>query len=205
MLFENTNSEEIRKILTILQRKQVGTIPTGEIFPTNKAPVLLLENNKVQPELIRWGFPPFKGKSVIINARAETLQQKQMFRNPLVTGRCVIPSTGFYEWLHDSQKQKYLFNVPTTTALYMAGLYARYDSEYRFVIITVAANADMLPIHNRMPLVLSHDGVSQWIRNNDGKLIINKLRSSGNVPGCLLFRSYEEFAYTLKWEGVASV
>lgn len=166
-LFGNTNSEEIRKILNILQKKQGGPIRTGEIFPTNKAPVLLLENNKVQPELITWGFPSFRGKGVIINARAETLQEKRMFRNPLVTGRCVIPSTGFYEWSHDSQKQKYLFNVPAISALYMAGLYARFDSEYRFVIITVAANADMLPVHNRMPLVLTHDGVSQWIRNQE--------------------------------------
>lgn len=167
MLFENTNSEEIRKILNILQKKQGGPIRTGEIFPTNKAPVFVLENNKVQPELIRWGFPPFKGKSVIINARAETLQQKQMFRNPLVTGRCVIPSTGFYEWSHDSQKQKYLFNVSATVALYMAGLYARFDNEYRFVIVTTAANETMLSVHNRMPLVLTHVGVSQWIRNQE--------------------------------------
>lgn len=140
---------------------------TGEIFPTNKAPALVLENDKVQPELIKWGFPSFQGKGVIINARAETLQEKKMFRTPFVAGRCVIPSTGFYEWSHDSQKQKYLFNVPTTTALYMAGLYARYDSEYRFVIVTVAANSDMQPIHNRMPLVLTHNGVSQWIRNQE--------------------------------------
>jgi len=166
-LFDNTNSEEIRQILNILQKKQGGLIRTGEIFPTNKAPALVLENNKVQPELITWGFPSFQGKGVIINARGETLQEKKMFRTPFISGRCVIPSTGFYEWSHDSQKQKYLFNVPATSALYMAGLYARFDSEYRFVIVTVAANADMQPIHNRMPLVLTHNGVSQWIRNQE--------------------------------------
>ena len=166
-LFDNTNSEEIRQILNILQKKQGGLIRTGEIFPANKAPALVLENNKVQPELITWGFPSFRGKGVIINARGETLQEKKMFRTPFAAGRCVIPSTGFYEWSHDTQQQKYLFNVPTTTALYMAGLYARFDSEYRFVIVTVAANADMQPIHNRMPLVLTHDGVSRWIRNQE--------------------------------------
>lgn len=164
-LFHDTDSEEIQKILHLLQKKQVGTIPAGEIFPTNKAPVLVLENNKVQPELIKWGFPSFRGKGVIINARAETLQEKKLFRNALASGRCVIPSTGFYEWSQDRQKQKYLFNVPAVSALYMAGLYAQFKSEYRFVIVTVAANADMLPVHNRMPLVLTHKGVSSWIRN----------------------------------------
>lgn len=166
-MFDNTDSEEIRKILNILQKKQGGPIRTGEIFPTNKAPALVLENSKVQPELITWGFPSFQGKGVIINARGETLQEKKMFRTPFISGRCVIPSTGFYEWSRDSQKQKYLFNVPATSALYMAGLYARFDYEYRFVIVTVAANSDMQPIHNRMPLVLTHNGVSEWIRNQE--------------------------------------
>jgi len=166
-LFDNTDSEEIRQILNILQKKQGGPIRTGEIFPTNKAPALVLENNKVQPELITWGFPSFQSKGVIINARGESLHEKKMFRTPFVAGRCVIPSTGFYEWSHDSKKQKYLFNVSATSALYMAGLYAHFDSEYRFVIVTVAANFDMQPVHNRMPLVLTHDGVSQWIRNQE--------------------------------------
>lgn len=55
--------------------------------------------------------------------------------------RCVIPSTGFYEW--DREKRKYFFTVPNEEALYMAGLYAIRESRPCFCILTTAAS------HNR--------------------------------------------------------
>lgn len=72
------------------------------------------------PELLAWGFPRFDKKGVVINARAETAPDKPMFRKCLEQRRCVIPSTGFYEWAAD--KTKYRFRLPGEDALYMAGL-----------------------------------------------------------------------------------
>jgi len=89
--------------------------------------------------------------------------EKPMFRKSIYTKRCVIPSTGFYEWSHDKEKRKYLFNLPEAQALYMAGLYNEFDGERRFVILTTDANASMQEIHNRMPIVLSRESANQWI------------------------------------------
>ena len=91
-LFEDEN-EDIREILN----RTEGEFKTGEIFPTDKAPVLLWQQNAVNTVAVKWGFPGFKGKGVIINARAETVEEKRIFSNCLQTGRCIIPSTGFYE------------------------------------------------------------------------------------------------------------
>lgn len=154
VLFSDPELAEIREIIEEVQKNQ--EIKTGEIFPTNHAPILLQENGKLIPKAVKWGFPDFRGKGVIINARAETAPEKSMFRRSLEGKRCIIPSTRFYEWSHDGgPKTKYQFNLPNGGALYMAGLYNDFGGERRFVILTADANESMRDIHNRMPVVLT--------------------------------------------------
>lgn len=163
VLFSDPEMAEIRQIIEEVQQKHED-IKTGEIFPTNKAPVLLQENGKLMPHAVKWGFPSFHNKGVIINARAETVPEKPMFRKSLEGKRCIIPSTGFYEWSHDGgPKTKYQFNLPDGGALYMAGLYNDFGGERRFVILTADANESMRGIHDRMPVVLARQEMDQWI------------------------------------------
>jgi len=86
---------DIWKILANIAAEKDG-LAKGEVFPTNTAPVI----TAVGAEAIKWGFPKWKGAGVIINARAETALDKNMFRKPLLERRCVIPSSGFFEWDH---------------------------------------------------------------------------------------------------------
>ena len=111
---------------------------TGEIFPTDLTPVLLPYADVIVPRLMVWGFPSFRNKGVIINARSETVREKKLFASALEKRRCIIPSTGFYEW--NAEKKKFLFNMPDSGMLYMAGIYDRFDGEDRFVILTTEAN-----------------------------------------------------------------
>lgn len=160
--FTVEQSEEIREMLEKLNAKIHGKIfNVGEIFPTNQVPVLIEEENQASPVLSVWGFPKFDGKGVIINARSETALEKRMFRDSLVNRRCIIPSTGFYEW--DSEKRKFLFKLEGTDTLYMAGIYTFYQDEMRFVILTTQANESMKDVHNRMPLVIPKHEIEPWI------------------------------------------
>jgi len=172
VLFSDTEMQDIRDIINEVQKKVNGEIKTGEIFPTNKAPVLIKEQGIIMPEAVKWGFPGFKGKGVIINARSESAMEKPMFHKSLEEKRCVIPSTGFFEWSHSGPKDKYQFNLPGSGALYMAGLYNDYGGERRFAILTTDANASMEEIHNRMPVVLSSDEIEQWMKDYQGALDI---------------------------------
>ena len=165
-LNEDADEPEIQEIIEEVQRKSEA-FKTGEIFPTDKVPIL---TGEFIPEAVTWGFPGFRGKSVIINARAETVPEKAMFRVCLRSGRCVIPSTGFFEWSHDGKKTKYRFNLPGTGVLYMAGLYRSYESENRFVILTTAANRSMEEVHSRMPVVLNRDGMQRWMTDETAAL-----------------------------------
>ena len=128
-------------------------------------PVLIERGGDIVPRLLAWGFPNFRDKRVIINARAETAREKKMFSASLENRRCVIPSTGFYEW--DASKKKYLFNNPGTGMVYMAGLYDRFEGKDRFVILTTAANSSMLEIHDRMPVVIPKDLIREWLCNKN--------------------------------------
>lgn len=171
VLFSDPEMEEIRNIIEEVQRKN-PEIKTGEIFPTNHAPILLQEGNNLVPEAVKWGFPNFHNKGVVINARAETAPEKPMFRRSLEGKRCIIPSCGFYEWSHSGPKTKYQFNLPENGALYMAGLYNDFNGERRFTILTTAANRSIVDIHNRMPVVLTRQEMNQWINSYQGALDI---------------------------------
>lgn len=148
--------------------KQIkAEVKTGEIYPTNPAAVLGAD---LRPEAMLWGFPDFRGSGVIINARAETAQEKRTFADSVINRRCVIPSSGFYEW--DKEKQKYLFTLPGEETLYMGGLWREYNGEMRFVILTTAPNNSILDIHNRMPLVLPKTIINDWVSDTDKALNI---------------------------------
>lgn len=163
--FTVEQSEEVIEILEKLNAKFQGKeFKTGEIYPTNLAPVLIEEREEVAPTLSTWGFPKYNEKGVIINARAESAFEKKTFRDSLLNRRCIIPSTGFYEW--DSNKRKFLFRLEGTNALYMAGLYMYYRDEMRYVILTTDANDSMKDIHDRMPLVIPKNEIKTWIMDD---------------------------------------
>lgn len=105
-LLTGEEEREIRDIVVVVSRKYPDMkMKTGEIFPTNTAPVLIGGASRLEPEPLAWGFPSFQSKGVIINARAETAEQKKMFQESLLKRRCVIPTTGFYEWKQEASKQ----------------------------------------------------------------------------------------------------
>lgn len=159
---DDETSREIERILQDIDKKNTGkSYKTGEIFPTDTVPVLVAQKDAVVPELHTWGFPNFHNKGVIINARSEGAFEKKMFRESLVSRRCIIPASGFYEW--NRAKEKIYFTQPDSGILYMAGIYNTFDSISRFVILTTGANSSMTEVHDRMPLILGSGQVNTWL------------------------------------------
>lgn len=157
--------EEIQRIADAIQHKYgAGAWVPGEIHPSNLAPVLLADASGPVPRLMKWGYQ-IPG-TLIINARTETAAEKPLFRDSVRNRRCLIPSTGFYEW--DSQKRKYIFTLPGEGALYMAGLYDRRGNEDCYCILTTAPNTCMRPIHDRMPLILTGEQRRRWLTDAAG-------------------------------------
>ncbi len=153
--------EELKTIYTEAVRRYPGVkFHSGEIFPTNTVPLLTGQREGLAPVPGTWGYPGYNGKGVIINARAETAGVKPTFADSLRYRRCVVPTTGYFEW--SGEKRKFLFRQPNRTILYLAGLYREYTDGVRFVILTTAANASTADVHPRMPVVLEEDMLEVW-------------------------------------------
>lgn len=152
---------EINNLLEMLEEGLNIDIKHGEIYPTNKVPILIGKNNRIQPMLSTWGFPNFQNKGVIINARSETAFEKPMFRNSLLTGRCLIPASGFFEW--NRNKEKYYFTSKDQHTFYFCGLYNMFEEDSRFVILTTSPNNSIAGIHHRMPLILPKVYYEDWL------------------------------------------
>ena len=156
-------ADQCAEILQIVQEVErrcgLNAWSPGEIRPTAMAPVLVASSAGIQPELYAWGYK--LPKSLVINARAESAMEKPLFRDSVRSKRCVIPSTGFFEW--SQEKRKYFFKLPGEDALYMAGLYTIQDGQPRYCILTTEAKDSMREVHHRMPLVLRKDQIVPWL------------------------------------------
>lgn len=176
--YEFSSEEDINEIQTILQEIDAdfpeASFKTGEIFPTGHAPVYTASDGKPGLGVMQWGFPKWDGKGVIINAKSETAAEKRTFSRLLEEKRCVIPSTGFYEWYKKDKvkrKDKYLFQMKDSPMLYMAGLYNKFqdgeDIRECFVIFTRAANRSIQDIHDRMPVILHKNELENWLMDKN--------------------------------------
>ncbi len=147
------------------------------IAPTQEAPVVrAAKEGGREAAMLRWGLVPFWAKdlkigSQMINARAETVAEKPAFRSALQQRRCLVPATGFFEWKGEpGRKQAFAITVPERPLFAFAGLWERWkpkdapgESVETFTIVTTDANASVIPIHDRMPVILPETAYDEWL------------------------------------------
>ena len=143
------------------------------IAPTQSVPVVVNEGGN-RLTLSRWGLiPPWaKDPSIgsrMINARAETLAEKPSFKGPFRKHRCLIVADGFYEWKKtDSGKVPVYITMKEGTPFGLAGLYSDWrppegETIRTCTIVTTEPNELLMPIHNRMPVIIRPDDREQWL------------------------------------------
>lgn len=120
----------------------------------------------------RWGYLPgwaaAKGLQPIINAKSEKLlgTWKGLARH----GRVIVPADHWYEWIKgdDGGKQPYAIRLRSGEPLWMAGLCSvpaggdegPHDG---FMIVTAAAGAGLVDMHDRRPVVFDAAGARAWL------------------------------------------
>ena len=152
------------------------TAPRYNIAPTQMIAAVAEIENERELSLFKWGLVPRWAKdesigSKLINARAETLTEKPSFRDAFRSRRCIVPVSGFYEWMRVAKgaKQPFYFYLKEKEVFGFAGLWEEWlDTETgeaveTCTIITTEANEVLKPVHNRMPVILKSDFYEEWL------------------------------------------
>lgn len=167
-----------------------GTEARPNIRPTQMVPVIRWAKGEPAPKLVnmRWGFIPARWKQEkppqnTFNARSEEAPHKSMWRDPVRHARCLIPCTGWFEWVpaidpetgeikmksdgRTIQKLPVELGNPTSPAICFAGLWsrARFKGEAieTCTIVTRPVVAPLDKVHDRMPVIVSPDDYRDWL------------------------------------------
>jgi putative SOS response-associated peptidase YedK len=151
----------------------MGARSKFNVSPASEMPVIV-RNGKDEIALMRWGLVPHWTKDIRtarrpINARAESLAEKPMFRPLLLSGRCLVPASGFYEWKRvGKHKTPFYICLPESPLFAFAGLYDTWKGPegnplLTYTIITCEPNTLLAEVHNRMPVILSRANEERWL------------------------------------------
>lgn len=149
--------------------------PRYNIAPMQDVPIVRVNAHGVRElVLVRWGLVPRWAKdpsigSRMINARGETAKEKPAFRTAYRRHRCLLPASGFYEWMpREGGKQPVHIAMKDGAPFALAGLAERWlqpDGEPldTCTIVTTDANDLLKPVHERMPVIVAPDDYARWL------------------------------------------
>jgi putative SOS response-associated peptidase YedK len=172
-----TLSQPINAIASAFNLTSIPPLePHYNIAPTQLIPAILTvpEQGEKQLQMLRWGLIPSWAKdpaigAKLINARAETVEEKPSFRAAFKRRRCLIIADGFYEWQRqEGKKQPYYFRLKSSQPFAFAGLWEHWRSPDEqtintCTILTTEANDLLHPIHDRMPVILDSKDYELWL------------------------------------------
>ena len=122
---------------------------------------------------LRWGLVPSWAKDAgigarLINARAETVNEKPSFRAAFRARRCLVPASGWFEWQGTGRaKRPWFLALEDGSPLSFAALWERWgkgeDGLETFTIITTEACEHLAGIHHRQPAIIPPDRFADWL------------------------------------------
>lgn len=150
-----------------------------EAYPKSVAPLIVptfdtalevpsLTQGSLSARELSWGFEESWKPGVVFNTRIESAD-KPTWRDSMEHRRCVLPAPAFFEFSQSETlpspktgkpiKRQYEFRVPGQDVI-LIGCTWRGDA---FSMVTTEANADMVPIHHRMPLIVRQEELPLWL------------------------------------------
>ena len=158
--------------------------PDFNVAPTSMQPVIRLNRESGEREIVlmRWGLIPYFAQSATqfkafstINAKAESVQEKALWRGPFERRRCIAPADGFYEWqkLDAKTKKPFAYTLKSGEQLAFACLWDAWKDPANgvwlqtFAIITTTANELTAKVHDRMPVILHPRDYDRWLARGD--------------------------------------
>src|SRR3954454_4109503 len=186
-----TAPEAMRRLFRY--REQPNFPARYNVAPTQPIAIVRLHEGERQFALLRWGLIPAwvkdpKAFALLINARAESVNDKPAFCNAMKRRRCLLPADGFYEWKPaGNAKRPYLARPVAGGPVAFAGLWETWigpngEELETAVIVTTEANAEMAAVHHRAPVIVPPEQFDFWLdgRNVDETMAAELLRPAPN-------------------------
>lgn len=175
------------EVLDIVMKLEVGAplnfnpdwpVRTTEAYPKSVAPLIVPKFDTAAPapaftpgslgvQELSWGFEESWKPGVVFNTRIESAA-KPTWQESMLHRRCILPVPAFFETHREETypspktgkliKRQYEFRVPEQDII-LIGCTWRGST---FSMVTTDANADMAPIHHRMPLIVRQEELPLW-------------------------------------------
>lgn len=168
-LVENVKRSQLMERMRNHYAKPFKT--SGEIFPTDLVPVIAPNPHgkaKVYPMVFGYNMP--RTNKPLLNARLETADKKPTFSESWERRRCIIPASYYFEWEHlisasGDRKigDKYMIQPAGATDTWLCGLYRIENGFPHFVVLTKDPTEELKKLHDRMPVMLPKDCISEWV------------------------------------------
>jgi len=154
--------------------------PRYNICPTDAVDVVIFGDGARSLVPMRWGLIPTWWKKPIkdmrlatFNARSESIAEKPMFRDSFERRRCLIPASGYFEWLATpTGKQPYYFTRRDGQVITFAGIHdgwvdpATWEKLRSCSMVVTEPNKLAAEVHDRMPVILEAADFEQWERGD---------------------------------------
>lgn len=149
--------------------------PRYNVAPTQEVPIVVAERGARRLRLARWGLVPSQWstpderRAPLINARAESVASRPVFRDAYARSRCLIPASGFFEWRRTGGgRQPWFVTSDSGGPLAFAGLHDVWQRDDQpplpsCTIITVPPNSLVAGLHDRMPALLAAEDWEPWL------------------------------------------
>jgi putative SOS response-associated peptidase YedK len=163
---------ELKKLFKV--DRLPGLVPRYNIAPAQLSPIVIAVEKVRSVHMARWGLVPSWSRDLslgdgMINAPAETLDDKPAYRTAFQAHRCLVPASGFYEWqTQGARKQPYKIAFRNGAPFAFAGLWGKWAPETgepveTFSIITTQASKLVREVHDRMPVIIAPADYQRWL------------------------------------------
>jgi len=170
------SAAELKKKFSLEQR--LDLVSRYNIAPTQSSLIIRGEAKSRSVHMARWGLVPSWSRDLslgarMINASAEEIEDKPVFREAFTGQRCLVPTNGFYEWqTRGARKQPYKIGLRNGALCAFAGLWEKWTPEVgdpveTFTIITTRANRLVSEVHERMPVIIAPADYQRWLSAPD--------------------------------------
>lgn len=170
--------------LSFLDGSLETLLPRYNVSPGQLIPAVVKTSEFLLTEM-KWGYLPYwipAFNREMINAKSETVDTKSVFKPAFLHHRCLILSTGFYEWKKvGTQKIPYYFTLPFHPVFAFAGIFSVPDPKQGLIgasaaILTTAPNDLLATVHDRMPVILTGESARKWLEEEDAASLKNLLK-----------------------------